>query len=535
MLKVAKSAGNRLTTFIKQTFRRHTGKEYCELLTRGINCKSGELNRCYPWAYIRLFALLIGLYAVFLLIIRFTNNELYAPTANLLAAICFNLPFLLFLYELYPERDLSFIGVCLTLLIGGTCAQVLVQVLYSIFTAPNEWLNAVYVGFFEELCKSGAAIVAIIIAKKKSPLAGFLYGAAVGCGFSVCEDMGYIFVQSNALPAMNLTSMISVGMARGLSALCTHTLWTAIVGWAYCFFDRHLSNVVFYPVLLLSCGLHILWDLPVEGIALGIIYGADVIIGCSVSAAMLSSSRKKVFSAASDGEAYDADSQSLDKTMPEYWQHAGHLALVIGSFLMSLAAIFYCAVPFRETYGTQSFDSAQSFVLFMQDGHDYSADPDRPYDESISDADRTVEEDGRIVSVIQTVEEDGATYSYTYAATYDEESEKYYYFTPSLITVTVDGMSYILEQIYDHGELYASFFRINGEVEVTGYNLERDGGITVFIYDADFVRDLSEPRYTILFILFAAIFAASVITYVALRIKAWRVKKCLTNNVSSAK
>lgn len=537
MFRPVKSVKNQFTFFIKQTFRRHTGREYCELLTRGIAGEKGELNRNYPWAYIRLFALFIALYAVFLLIIRFTGNELFAPTVNLLAAICFNLPFMLFLYELYPERDLSFIGVCLAMLIGGTGAQVLVQVLYSLFPASDVWQSAVYSGFFEELCKGGAAIICIIVAGKRSPLAGFVFGAAVGCGFSVCEDMGYIFVESNELPNMNLTTMITVGMARGASALCTHTLWTAAVGWAYCFFDRHLSNAVFYLVLILSCGLHIAWDLPLGNVALGFVYAGCVIVACSECAAMLVTSRRKVFTAkqgSEDGAYFVEDEDSLNRRMPEYWHHAGHLALVIGSFLMALIAIIYCSVPFRETYGTQKFADAESFIFFMQDGKPYAAQPDRPYDPSMSDSDTPFEEDGIIVRVVQHVQADGVTYNYTYPATYDEVSGNYYYFSPSSISVTVDGIDYILEQIYDHGVLYASFFRLNTSVEVTGYNLESDGGITVFIYDADFVRDLSEPRYTILFIIFASIFAAAAITYVALRIKAWRVKKCLTKNVSSA-
>lgn len=537
MFRPVKRVKNHFTFFIKQTFRRHTGSEYGELLTRGITGDKEGLNRNYPWAYVRLFALFIVLYAVFLLIIRFTGNELFAPAVNVLAAVCFNLPFLLFLYELYPERDLSFMGVCLAMLIGGTGAHVFVQILYSLFTAANMWQAAVYAGFFEELAKGGAAIICIIVAGRRSPLAGFIFGAAVGCGFSVCEDMGYIFVQSNELPNMNLTTMITVGMARGASALCTHTLWTAAVGWAYSFFDRHLSNAVFYLVLILSCGLHIAWDLPLSNVALAFIYAGCVVIICSECTAMLVSSRKKAFSTekdSSDGEYFVEDEDSLNQHMPEYWQHAGHLALVIGSFLMAIIAIIYCSVPFRETYGTQKFADAESFVFFMQDEKPYVAELDRQYDYALSEGDTVFVEDGKVVRVVQHVQADGVTYNYTYSATYDEVSGNYYYFTPTAISVTVDGIDYLLEQIYDHGVLYASFFRINTSVEVTGYNLESDGGITIFIYDADFVRDLSEPRYTILFIIFASILAAAAITYVALRIKAWRVKKCLTKNVSSA-
>lgn len=538
MFKRADDDTNPFVLFVRQTFRRHTGREYSELLTRGIDGNKGDINKNYPWAYLRLFALLISLYAVFLLIVRFTNNELFVPVANMLAAVCFNLPFLLFLYELYPERDLSFIGVCLAMLLGGAGAHVLAQVLYSLFSAPNAWLSAVYAGFFEELCKTASMIICIIVAKKHSPLSGFLFGAAVGCGFSVGEDMGYIFLQSNELPAINLTVMIQTGMMRGMSALCTHTLWTAMTGWAYCFFDRRLSNAVFYSVLLLSCGLHICWDLPLAPVPLGLVYAGCVTVGGCVGIVMLVTERNKVFARAEREQQglFVEDSESLDKTMPEYWKHAGHLALVIGCFLMSLIAIIYCAVPFRETYGTQTFGDAAEFVYFMQDGRSFDYDADRQYSPAGVTDETVVEENGRPVLITQHVDGgDGVIYNYAYSATYDEVYDSYYYFRASDISVTIDGITYLREEIYDHGKLYASFFRVNSSVEVTGYNLDSDGGITIFIYDADFVRDWSEPRYVILFSLFAAIVAASAISYVALRIKAWRVKKCLTKIASSAK
>lgn len=517
---------NPFTLFIRQTFRRHTGGEYCELLTRGIDGRKGQLNRQYPWAYIRLFALLIALFAVYLLIIRFTSNELYAPTANILAAVCFNLPVIFFLYELYPERDLSFIGVCLAMLVGGTGTQVVVQALYTLFVAPNDWLAAVYTGFFEEICKGIAAVICIVIAKKQSPLAGFLYGAAVGCGFSVCEDMGYIFVQSNQLPAINIGTIVEVSMSRGLSALCTHTLWTGMVGWAYCFFDKRLSNIVFYAVLLLVCGLHICWDLPLTALALGFVYAGCAVAGCVISGAMFFTERRKTFSAlGGEGEQYCFESDSLDKSMPEYWRHAGHLALVIGCVLMAVIAIIYCSVPFRETYGTQTFSDSHSFVYFMQSGREYVYDPDRQYSPDGAEDQTVIEEDGVVVRVIQRVAGDGCTFNYTYNAAYDEVSGNYYYFAASDISLTVDGITYFKEDIYDHGVLYAAFFRVNNSVEVTGYNINSDGSITVFIYDADYVRDWSQPRYVILFSVFASIVAAAAISYVALRIKAWRVKK----------
>ncbi|MDE6790848.1 MAG: PrsW family intramembrane metalloprotease, partial [Clostridia bacterium] len=185
----SKRVNNVIANFFKQTFRRHSGEEYSELLTRGMR-GDGGVNKKYPWAYIRLFALMLVLYAVFLLIVRFTSNELFIPTITVLASCCFNLSFLLFLYELYPKKDLSFMSVCLALLMGGAMANVISQILFNIFSSDNPWLRAVYTGFFEELPKAAAVIAVIVTSRKNSPLAGFLMGAAVGCGFSIVEDMG---------------------------------------------------------------------------------------------------------------------------------------------------------------------------------------------------------------------------------------------------------------------------------------------------------------------------------------------------------
>ena len=61
MFKRADDDTNPFVLFVRQTFRRHTGREYSELLTRGIDGNKGDINKNYPWAYLRLFALLISL------------------------------------------------------------------------------------------------------------------------------------------------------------------------------------------------------------------------------------------------------------------------------------------------------------------------------------------------------------------------------------------------------------------------------------------------------------------------------------------
>lgn len=536
-----KRAAHQIKYFLLQTLRRRTGREYSELLSRGLRSAKG-VNREYPWAYFRLFVMFFILYAVFLLIIRFTGNELFAPTVTLLAAVTFNLPFLCLMYELYPERDISFITVLFVLLIGGTAACVISQALFNLFPPSDAWVKAVEAGFFEELSKAAVTVLAVVMARKRSPLTGFLIGAAVGCGFSVVEDMGYIFLMSNELPAMNLTTIINVSISRGFTAFCTHTLWTALLGWAYCHFSRHLYNVLNYLVVIAVCGLHICWDLPLGYTAQGFVCAGCVIVSAVAGIAVLVCERKAVFRAAgikkTDEKYYKQDKETVSLDNYLYWKHWGHFTLALGAFLMAVISVIYCSVPFRETYGTETFKNPKEFVLFMQNDYEFEIVDDRAYNEhdTAGDKDKTLV-DGALTGVTQTVVKDGVKYDYRYNVIYDEISEKHYYFLSAVFVQvkSAEGafIKYAKEDVYNNGKLYASFFRINGDV--TGYNFESDGDITVFIYDANFVRDLGEPRYVALFATFAGVFGVSLICYIGLAIKSRKVKKlCSTETASSA-
>ncbi|MDE6850449.1 MAG: PrsW family intramembrane metalloprotease [Clostridia bacterium] len=538
---------NVIAEFFRQTFRRHGGGEYSELLTRGVHRGNREgLNKKYPWAYVRLFALIFVLFAIFLLIIRFTSNELFVPTVTLFGALCFNLSFLLLLFELYPKKDLSFMAVLLAMLIGGAGADVFAQILFSLFVPSNKWLHAVYAGFFEELAKAVAVIFIIIISRKNSPLAGFVLGAAVGCGFSISEDMGYIFIHANEMPFVNLTTVIELSVSRGLSAVCTHTLWTAAVGWSFCRFKRHFANLAVYAITLLSCGMHICWDLPLNNLALGCVYAGCASIALIECILILHIGRKKVFAgcvnvSAEKGSEIDKVSeedevQSLSKSDPQYWKYWGHFTLALAAFLMAVIAIVYCSIPFRERYGTQTFKDADSFVSFMQNGMVFNAEENRQYDYENTENDERPT--GRVIQTVQG--DDGVLYRYVYTVNIDSIGGGSTYYFPEAVYATVttaQGVNtYVKEDVYNDGRLYASFFRIN--TDVTGFIFDTDGedtSVTAFIYNPAFERDLSEWRYLALFCVFAGFAGVAIVCYVSLAIKSWRVKKlCSTENVSSA-
>lgn len=574
----------KISYFFRQTFRRHSGAEYSELLTRGMRGVKG-VNRKYPWAYLRLFALLFILLAVYILVVRFTSNGLYEPTITAVAGICFNLPFLVLIYELYPHRDLTLMTVFLAALLGGAGSHVAAQILFNIIPAPNAWLKAVMSGFFEELPKAVATVLVILGARRRSPLAGFVLGAAVGCGFSIVEDMGDIFTLSNQLPVMNLTSIITISLTRGLTAFCTHILWSAAIGWVYSLYNKWLASVSFWLVTLLSCGLHICWDLPLNNLAGGFVCAGCVIVIAVECILILVKERKRVFDPkpkeapqpASEEVAvgeqlsfsdnvlpevvpheglpdnpkpetpyyFDEDSKSMNASSYKYWRHWGHLCCMVGAFLMAVVGIIYCAIPFQETYGTKSFKNAEAFVSFMQDGHEIDAEEvgNRTYNPGVDGSEfNPLDEFTLAGNRLQYVEDNGYTFVYEYYAEYDYVMHRNYFMLVS-VNVVIDGVSHMKEDVYYQGELYASFFRLT-KSEVTGINISatdrtedvRERNVTVFVYDPTFVRDLTDWEYASFFIALGVIAAASSICAVSFKLKSWRVKKlCQSKTASSAK
>ncbi len=512
--------------FFVQTFRRHTGAEYSEFLTRGVRSGDKGVQRAYPWFYIRLFAACMILFAVYLSIVRFTSNPLFTPVTVIIAALAFNAPFLVLLYEIYPRNDVSLLSVFVTLLVGGTGACVLAQILYALIPASNAWLNALRSAGVEEFSKAAAAIVAIAALRVKQPLVGFLMGAAVGCGFSVVEDAGYIFMAANDLPGLNISATLEQFAGRGASALCTHTVWTAAAGWAFASARRPFLSVRLYACFAGSAALHFLWNSPLTGGAHAGAVACCAVVAAAFGIAVLAYSRRAAFRAAGEAptpEFFHTDEGALRRDR-RYYVHAGHLSLTFGAFLMALIAVIYCSVPFRETYYSQTFYDSAQFVSFMQGGRELSRNFSRPYDELAGNEEEN-RTDGVLTSVTQVVCEDGLNYYYTYTVAGDENVTLYLNDTVS-VELTINGVTsrYFREDAYTlDGRIYASYFRVRSDV--TGYTVSADGSsVTVIMYDPAFRFDYSQPQYLALFAVLGAMAALSVGLYVIFYILARRKK-----------
>jgi hypothetical protein len=122
------------------------------------------------------------------------------------------------------------------------------------------------------------------------------------------------------------------------------------------------------------------------------------------------------------------------------------------------------------------------------------------------------------------VQKDGYDYYYTYNVIL-ANGNYYYYFAEVSVEIVKNGVyTYAYaEDIYRNGKLFVSFFRVRDDV--TGYNIDTRGNITVIMYDASFERDLSQPQYTILFYTFAGLGGLGVLLYLIFKIKARSVKK----------
>jgi hypothetical protein len=324
-------------------------------------------------------------------------------------------------------------------------------------------------------------------------------------------------------------------------------------------------------MLIVSCGLHICWDLPLEGFLSYLTITLCVIVVAVENIAILCCSRKKIITNLTTDqtigvnenitsnelnleqeelefefetsnvestsvstinlkgelveEAVGGKSRKKLKRTSAYYTHCGHLALTIAAFVMSLMAIIYCSMPFRETYYSQEFDTSDEFVAFMQEDLDIKVNSGRVFDKYLSDEYNTViSVDGVLDKVTQKVVEGGYTYYYDYNVV-ESEGISYYYYTDVAVEIVKDGayIKYYAEDIYNNGILYASFFRIRSDV--TGYNFSSDGKITAFVYDASFEIDLSQPQYYILFYTFGCIAGVAIIIFAVYKIIARRAKK----------
>ncbi|MEU6861622.1 PrsW family intramembrane metalloprotease [Glycomyces sp. NPDC046736] len=156
----------------------------------------------------------------------------------------------------------------------------------------RKWGPAIAGPLDEEWFKALGVVLLVLIVREHfdRSIDGLIYGALVGLGFQVVENLTYAINFAVLNPNSDLTGALSVTFTRVLVAgPFSHPLYTGAAGLGIAFFvtqtRRRLSTRVGVAagLFVLSLGMHALWNLPVPGglapaLAIPITYGKGLII-----------------------------------------------------------------------------------------------------------------------------------------------------------------------------------------------------------------------------------------------------------------
>lgn len=377
---------SKIKYFFKETFRPHTKEEYAEVFTRGLggNC-SDKIVRKLPWLYIRVFVLNLILFAILSLSFKLAGYSADYVTAILFGGLLFNIPLFILFFELYPKRDFSLLKLFAVLLTGAVISTVFItlgyEYIYTTKSEPDVWISTLWVGFWEELIKGAVAIAAIAILKKKDPVLCFLIGFAVGTGYSFSEDIGYIYSFSRAYGTAWLV-LTSVG--RGLSCVCSHAPWTAMICWAFAKFKKPFINFRFYGVVIAMMALHYFADVPFFDDNLNVLRG--VTVGWAIEAAVVIAIFVIVFFALKNSfkEIYEKEKPEFPQTEAlterAKLSHAANVTAVLCAAALSVFALAGCSLKVGERKIYDKIYDEQEFIEFVQGGLPLQADWEREFD-----------------------------------------------------------------------------------------------------------------------------------------------------------
>lgn len=473
-----KPAKERIKYFFKETFRPHSKDEYAEVFLRGLgsNC-SEEVARKLPWLYIRVFALNLALFALAAFVFRIASYTADYLTAILFGGLLFNIPLFVFFFELYPKRDLSLLKLVAVLIIGGVISTVLVtlgyEFIYSTDGEPNAWISTLWVGFWEELIKGAVAIVAFVLLKKRDPLCCFLIGFAVGTGYSFTEDLGYIYSLSRS---DGISWLVLTSVGRGLSCVCSHAPWTAMIGWAYAKFKKPFINFRFYGIAVSMMALHYFADVPFFDDNLNILRG--VTVGWAIEAAVVAAILLAVFFVLKGyfKSLYAAEKPELPQYVPltkrAKLSQAANITAVLCASLLSVLAFAGCCIKVGNRLVYDKIYADEEFISYVQKNLPFNYNLKREYDGAGDDYSQFVSE-GNVLGATQKVVDEETGYEYFYVYTFDNKDK-----TPVLqsVGVKLEGELFYLRQIVVFEDYYYTYYGYPTDYPPVSFEDENEDG-----------------------------------------------------------
>jgi len=411
------AVSEKIKYFFKETFRPHSKEEYADFFTRGMSSDEG-ISRKLPWFYIRVFALNLFIFAVAVLVFRLARYSSDYITAIIFGGLLFNIPLFVFFFELYPKRDFSFLKLLAVLIVGGAVSTALITLgyrfIYSTSDEPNAWISTLWVGFWEELVKGAVAIATAIILKKKNPFLCFLIGFAVGTGYSFFEDLGYIYSLSRS-HGTALLVLTSIG--RGLSCVCSHAPWTAMICWGFAKFKKPFLNFRFYGVVIGMMALHYFADVPffdenldiLRGVTVGWAIEAGVVIAIFIAVFFaLKNAFKEIYA---DGKPEYPQAEPLNKRAK--LSQTANVTAVLCAAALSVFTFAGCSMTVGERVVYEKIYDDAEFIEYVQDGTPLRADLKRKFEEEGEIYSEFISE-GKRLGATQKVKEGEYDYFYVY-------------------------------------------------------------------------------------------------------------------------
>ena len=513
----------RFRNFIKETFRARTKREYKEFFTRGMRGHESKEKLEHGWMYVRVFALSFVLFALIAFLIDFSENGIAVPTLYLLGGAFMNLTVAVFIYELNPERNLSFVLFILILMLGAIAADFITMFGYYFLYPENEWLSTLWTAVLEESAKAIPVIVVILIFKKRSPMLGFIIGAAIGAGFSITEDMGYIYAYSYG----GVFRMVEISVERAWTAVCTHTLWTAVIGWAFCKFKCRPYDLRFLAVALSSIAMHFLWDIPIEVDLHVLPTILCVVAAIAFSAVVLKRERKpyKQMAAVSEVQLVIPVPEDKSRATVKYAKRCSDSANFIAALtavIVAIALILWCLAPVEYEVLSQRFKSENEFIEFVQGDKVFLAKWDKKFEDCEADCviNYAVIVDGNYSYASITVEEeDGYKYDYSFSFRKDEETGDNIDELHG-IAVTFSPAEYyqlIKFEIPDE-DRYVTYLNVNNYYRCY-YNTDTNEYVVILGWDTDHTAEIVISAFAV------GIFLIGVAAFIAFKIKSKKIRR----------
>ena len=237
-------------------------------------------RRAAFWLFVVLFV-----FGVITLVSTFGGLIDVSPDASMLAVVvwvAYAVPFILVIVwlDLLEPEPVPFIAAALAwgAVVATSLASVgndaLVSILFKVGGAQftQDWGASIVGPTNEEVLKALGVVVVILIANRQvnTVLDGIVYGAFVGLGFQVVEDLLYTLRGVSAATQAGASATEQVWeyfVVRGLaSGLYSHATYTAIVGAGIAYFvvrtDRSLQRRVTVAAALFAASwfLHFVWN-----------------------------------------------------------------------------------------------------------------------------------------------------------------------------------------------------------------------------------------------------------------------------------